>query len=210
MGVKAFGDIIPKRSEGFASVLTGYQRLRPSVTIVTSVTFVTFVTLVTWILRPSLRPHNPHLQFALDLPIPNGGRSEIDGGMMDPEEAAVSRKRLADTRRFARFDVLEYAMVYHPDALEPLRTVVVDVGLGGVQVLSRQQLQIGDICHVDLGKADGSRLTVPSEVRFSHPCNGSGLYTTGMRFVPETHEQKSEVVDFVHDVFRRQADQLSG
>jgi hypothetical protein len=128
---------------------------------------------------------------------------------MEFDEAAVKRNK-ADTRQYARFDVLEYAMVYHPDSQEPLRSVVVNVGLGGLQVLSRKQLAIGDVCHVVIAKSDGAKMTVPSEVRYSNPYNGSGLFTTGMRFVPETAEQKSEVVDYVHSVFQRQADQLAG
>lgn len=134
----------------------------------------------------------------------------MNGFLMETNEAVLRRKRTVDTRRYSRFEILEYAMVYHPDGREPLSSVVLNVGIGGMQVLSRKQLQVGDICHVDLPKPDGTRMTIPSEVRFSGPFNGSGLFSTGMRFVPETHEQKADVVDFVHDVFQRQADQLAG
>ena len=120
------------------------------------------------------------------------------------------RKPKTDTRRYARYDILEYAMVYHPDSEEPVRSVIVNVGLGGVQVLSRKQLQTGDVCHVTIAKSDGTRMTMPGEVRYSNPFNGSGLFSTGMRFVPETDEQKTEVVDYVHGVFQRQAEQLAG
>ncbi len=105
---------------------------------------------------------------------------------------------------------MEYALIYSDGCVEPIRSVVVDVGLGGMQVLARKQYPIGDKCSLQIGKADGSRLTVPGQVRFSQPMNGSGLFQTGLRFVPETHEQKSEVVEYVHHVFQRQADMLAG
>lgn len=126
-------------------------------------------------------------------------------------EAELRRQRKADTRRYARFHVMEYALIQRQGAQEAVRSVVVDVGLGGIQILARHQLPVGDICHVTIGRSDGTRITVPGEVRFSTPTAGSGgLFATGMRFKPETHEQKSEVVDYVHGVFQRQADQLAG
>lgn len=106
---------------------------------------------------------------------------------------------------------MEYALIHMPNHFEPVRSVVVDVGLGGIQVLSRHQLRVGEVCTVTIGRTDGTKISVPGEVRFSAPSSGaSGLFATGMRFVPETHEQKSEVVDYVHGVFQRQADQLAG
>lgn len=123
----------------------------------------------------------------------------------------MRRQRKADTRRYARFHVMEYALIHKADHFDAVRSVVVDVGLGGIQVLSRHQLKVGEVCTVTIGRSDGTRISVPGEVRFSHPSPGTGgLYASGMRFKPETHEQKSEVVDYVHGVFQRQADQLAG
>lgn len=122
----------------------------------------------------------------------------------------MKRQSKADTRRYARFGILEYAIVFLNGTSEPLRSVVVDVGLGGIQILAKQQLPVGHVCHLSIGRSDGTCLEVPGEVRFSNPLDGSELYATGMRFTPETHEQRSELVDFVHGVFQRQADQLAG
>lgn len=131
--------------------------------------------------------------------------------MASANEAQLRRQRKADTRRYARFHIMEYALIQRQDAHDTLRSVVVDVGLGGIQVLARHQLRVGDVCYVTIARPDGSRMTVPGEVRFSTPTPGSGgLYATGMRFKPETHEEKSELVDYVHGVFQRQADQLAG
>ena len=122
---------------------------------------------------------------------------------------ALKRARKSDTRRYARFSVLEYAIIFLHGGCEPLRSVVVDVGLGGIQVLARKKLAKGDTCQLSIGRSDGDRLDVPGEVRFSSALDDSGLYATGMRFLPETHEQRSELVDYVHGVFQRQADQLA-
>lgn len=122
----------------------------------------------------------------------------------------MKKQRKADTRKFARFHILEYALIFSDGCHEPMRSVVVDVGLGGLQVLARKQYPVGDVCSVQIGKADGTRLFVPGQVRFSNPMNGSGLFQTGLRFVPETHEQRSEVVEYVHHIFQRQADMLAG
>ena len=122
----------------------------------------------------------------------------------------MKRQSKADTRRYARFGVLEYAIVFLNGTAEPLRSVIVDVGLGGIQILSKQQLPVGHVCHLTIGRSDGTSLDIPGEVRFSQPMDGSELFSTGMRFAPETHQQRSELVDYVHAVFQRQADQLAG
>jgi hypothetical protein len=129
----------------------------------------------------------------------------------DRRQTIVRKERKADTRRYARFGILEYAMVFVRGSHEPLRSVIVDVGLGGLQILSRKPIEVGEICHLTIGKSDGSRLEVPGEVRFSKRLeDADGLFSTGMRFAPETHEQRSELVDYVHSVFQRQADMLTG
>ena len=130
--------------------------------------------------------------------------------MRGKSEKPLRRPAKADTRKYARFSVLEYAMVFVEETTEPLRSVVVDVGLGGIQILCRQKLLVGQICHLTIGRTDGTSLDVPGEVRFSHAMENSELFATGMRFKPETHEQRSELVDYVHAVFQRQADLLTG
>lgn len=122
----------------------------------------------------------------------------------------LKKQRKADTRRYARYHILEYALVFRDNHQEPMHSVVVDVGLGGMQVLARQQFPVGDVCSVEIGLDCGKRLAFPSQVRFSKPMAGSGLFATGFRFVPETHEQRSAMVEYVHRIFQRQADQLAG
>jgi c-di-GMP-binding flagellar brake protein YcgR len=144
------------------------------------------------------------------LSFPDTERGEARTNIHAPaSEAALKRQKRTDTRRYARFDILEYAIVFAEGQDEPMRSVVVDVGLGGLQTLSRQALSVGQLCQIVIGKGDGSKLNVSSEVRFCRPMREEGLFSIGFRFAPESHEQRASLVDYVHAVFQRQADQLA-
>lgn len=116
-----------------------------------------------------------------------------------------------DIRRYARFEVIECAMIYHGDRSEPYRAVVVDIGLGGLQVRSKEALPVGDACQVHVGR-EGRKmpLEIPGEIRYSHGIDGTELIASGVKFLPETHEQRTAVAEFVHSVFQRQGDSLVG
>lgn len=107
-----------------------------------------------------------------------------------------------DVRRFARFQLLEYAMVHLEDGSEPFRAMVVDIGLGGAQLRSKEQMPVGEICNIELGQEDGPTLTLRGEVRFSSKIPHSELHATGFKFMPETHEERAAVAAYVHAVFQ--------
>lgn len=113
-----------------------------------------------------------------------------------------------DKRNNARLRVLDYAVV-QGDALDAtFNAVVVDIGLGGLQLHSRQPLNLGERFDVRVGIAAGPPVLIPCEVRHSAPIGQTGLYATGVRFVPEDHEERTAVAEFVHGAFQRQRDTL--
>lgn len=117
----------------------------------------------------------------------------------------------ADARRYARFEIIECAMIYHADRGDPYRAVVVDIGLGGLQVRSKDALPVGQICEIHIGR-EGRKppLELPGEIRYSNPVEKSDLIATGIRFMPSNHEQRVAVAEYVHSIFQRQGDSLVG
>jgi c-di-GMP-binding flagellar brake protein YcgR len=111
-----------------------------------------------------------------------------------------------DTRRYARFEMFEYALVYVPSLTEPVRTVVVDIGLGGLQLRSRGALPAGEICVVHVGSSDGRSFELRGEVRYSTPMPDTDIHSTGIRFLPDSHEDRVEIAEYVHAVFQRQSE----
>jgi c-di-GMP-binding flagellar brake protein YcgR len=114
----------------------------------------------------------------------------------------------ADQRRYARFEVLDYAMVYPPNGNEPFRAVVVDVGLGGVQLRSKEQLPVGENFELVIGTPEGKQLALNGEVRSSRKILDSELFGSGYRFIPESHDQRIDIAEYVHMVFQRQGEKL--
>ncbi|HWD40567.1 MAG TPA: PilZ domain-containing protein [Fimbriimonas sp.] len=114
----------------------------------------------------------------------------------------------ADKRRYIRYEVLEYALVNVPNVLEPVNVVVVNIGLGGLQVRSRESLPVGQVCHLHIPMIDRPSVVLPGEIRHSVPVEGSDLVSTGIRFRPKSHEDRIAIAEYVHAVFQRQCDLL--
>jgi hypothetical protein len=89
-----------------------------------------------------------------------------------------------------------------------ITAVIVDIGLGGLQLRSKEALKLGTICKIQIGRVNGEPLSLAGEVRHSGSLKGSDLIATGIRFCPETHEQRLAIAEYVHGVFQRQCDKL--
>jgi hypothetical protein len=113
-----------------------------------------------------------------------------------------------DSRRYARFEVIECAIVYEDDRPEPYRAVVVDIGLGGLQLRSKETLPVGKVCQVHVGREGKRPLELPGEIRYSTQMDGTELIASGVRFVPKTHDQRIAVAEYVHGVFQKQGESL--
>ncbi len=113
-----------------------------------------------------------------------------------------------DSRRDNRFELLDYAIASRPGHSRTIRSVVVDVSLGGLQVRSRFQFESGEVCTLSIGRGQMSPLQVHAEVRYSVPIEESDLFATGFRLLPESVGERIEWVDYVHAVFQVQGEAL--
>lgn len=100
--------------------------------------------------------------------------------------------------------MMEYAMVHQSTGKEPFRAMVVDIGLGGAQLRTKECLPVGTVCTLELGTVSGKPLELQGEVRFSVPIPNSELYASGFRFLPQTHDERAAVAAYVHGVFAQQ------
>lgn len=114
----------------------------------------------------------------------------------------------SDGRRFERFELLDYAMVNPAGGGEPFRSVIVDIGLGGLQLRSKLQLPVGETCELEIGRQNAEPLVIQGEVRYSRVSDESGLYSSGFKFLPKTHEERAAIAEYVHSVFVRQGDHI--
>ncbi|MFQ3586662.1 MAG: PilZ domain-containing protein [Fimbriimonadaceae bacterium] len=113
-----------------------------------------------------------------------------------------------EKRRYERFAVMDYAMVQTDDGSPPFRAMIVDVGIGGIQVRSREKLPVGESCRLEIGGDTGS-LVLRGEVRHCRPLEGSDLFATGVRFMPTCHEERAGIATYVHRAFVEQREMLS-
>jgi len=117
-------------------------------------------------------------------------------------------EQYSDVRRYARFELFEYVVIESEELIEATRAVVVDIGLGGLQLRSRQSMPLGHVCVLRVGQDTGKSLILRGEVRYSTPIPDSDLWAIGFRFIPSSHEERVAIAEYVHSVFQRQGDRL--
>ncbi len=120
----------------------------------------------------------------------------------------MSEKVRPDKRRYLRYEILDYAVVSVRGKGDNVNTVIADISLGGVQLRSKVLLPVGAICKIRVGTSSGDVLDLRAEVRYSTPIESSDLFTSGMRFIPETHGDRLAIAEYVHAIFQRQCDSL--
>lgn len=114
-----------------------------------------------------------------------------------------------DNRRFARFEMLECAMLYAGDSTEPIRVIIADIGLGGVQLRSKEALPPDVPLVLHIGRNDADPIQIQGKVLYSHP-GEDPMHVTGFGFMPQSHEERVAVAEYVHSVFQNQFDALAG
>jgi hypothetical protein len=115
----------------------------------------------------------------------------------------------SDKRRYIRYELLDYAVMELDGQKNTVNVVITDIGLGGMQIRTKSELISGTKCMVHVGCVDGTTLDLRGEIRHATKLEGSELFGAGLRFVPENHEERMSVAEFVHQIFQRQAEELS-
>jgi len=93
---------------------------------------------------------------------------------------------------------------------EPIRCVVVDVSLGGIQIRSKIALPIGTHCVLHIAQLGAKALKIKGEIRHTGTVPGTELLSSGLRFLPETNEERIAIMEYVHGVFLRRTELMAG
>lgn len=118
---------------------------------------------------------------------------------------------LSDRRRHSRFELLDYAIMTKPDTAESIRSVIVDISLGGLQVRSREPFESGAKYAIVVGRGDDKDpITIHAEARHSKPIEDTDLFSTGFRLTPDSAIERIEWVEYVHAIFKLQGELLIG
>lgn len=119
----------------------------------------------------------------------------------------MSYSKSSDKRRFLRYEMLDYALVF--DGMDdPINAVIVDIGLGGLQLRSKDMLNVGHRVKIHIGRVEGDTIVLAGEVRHVSEVEDGELVASGIRFCPETHEERLAIAEYVHAIFQRQCDKL--
>lgn len=114
----------------------------------------------------------------------------------------------SDKRRYIRYEVLDCARI-DLDSDHSFQSIVVDIGLGGMQMRARSEAPAGAPLAITVGRSNDEPLELRGEVRHCVALNGTGLHSIGVRFTPRNHDERMAIAEYVHSIFQRQCDLLS-
>lgn len=114
-----------------------------------------------------------------------------------------------ENRRYKRWGIFEYALITRTGTSEPEPAIVVDLSLGGFQTRSRHEYPIGEKCKVAIARELEPPIEIEAEVRYSTEIEETGLWMTGLKFLPSTLEQRVALVHYVHDRFINDLERLA-
>jgi len=116
----------------------------------------------------------------------------------------------SDRRSFARFEILDYAMVSLLAEEAAIRSVVVDVSLGGCQIRSREQFHPGQVYVLTIGRGNNHPVAIQATARYCKLMDDCDLYATGFQFKSGTASERIAWAEYVHEVFKEQGEMLLG
>lgn len=113
----------------------------------------------------------------------------------------------SDLRAYARFECETAAKLSKREGKETFEATILDIGLGGVQLVSNKPLpvEVPLVLEIALGKENV--LSFNGVVRYTTP-NGKG-YASGFKFAPETPEERIAIANFVNEIFRGEWEALA-
>ncbi|MBS1715616.1 MAG: PilZ domain-containing protein [Armatimonadetes bacterium] len=113
-----------------------------------------------------------------------------------------------DSRKHARFELLEYAVIQDGATGQSVRSVVTDVSLGGLQIRSRHQFDPGQQYTLNIGRISSEPLVVTAEARYCIHIEDTDLYATGFRCQLSSTAERIDWVEYVHGIFQTKGESL--
>ena len=111
-----------------------------------------------------------------------------------------------DQRRHVRYELIDFALLESDTLADPIRCVIVDVSLGGLQIRSKCALPVGRECYLRIARLGKKPIRIRGEVRHSGVVKGADLIASGFRFLPEDQDERVEIMEYVHSVFVRRTE----
>lgn len=113
-----------------------------------------------------------------------------------------------DGRRYFRYEVLDYGIAFRLGDPLGVRCIIVDAGLGGLALRTKEELIPDEILDISVTGTSGQQLTLRVKVRHCVNHTDGDLFSVGVQFLPLSHEQRMAIAEYVNLAFQRQCDAL--
>lgn len=114
-----------------------------------------------------------------------------------------------DGRRHKRWEIFEYALLVRENDDQPEPSIIVDLSLGGFQIRSKVAYADGEKCLVIITWPGHDSIEIAAEVRHCSYLPQEEMHFVGLRFLPETVDQRVSLVNYIHDRFLADMERLA-
>ena len=101
-------------------------------------------------------------------------------------------------RRYERFDIFERAAIIEPSG-QKTSVILIDVSLGGAQVLAKQPFTEGESCTLQVGQGDDA-VKISGVIRYNKP-GEHDLTAVGFKMTASTGEERVAIATLVNRIF---------
>lgn len=101
-------------------------------------------------------------------------------------------------RRYERFDIFERAAIIDASG-KRTSVILIDVSLGGAQVLAKIPFTEGESCTLEVGQGDDA-VKIPGTIRYNKP-GEHDLIAVGFKIAASTGEERIAIATLVNRIF---------
>ena len=108
-----------------------------------------------------------------------------------------------DTRKYIRHEVIDFSIILPNTSKLPVSALIVDVGLGGVALRTREKFPPEEMVTITVGQNNGSPISFHGEIRYCDKREKESTYAVGVQFKPANQEERALIANFINNAFQR-------
>lgn len=108
-----------------------------------------------------------------------------------------------EARKYIRHEVIDFSLVMPQSSKIPVSALIVDVGLGGLSLRTRELFNAEEQVTIIVGQGNGESVSFHGEVRYCDRRESESTYAVGVQFKPATHAERALIAQFINTAFQR-------
>jgi len=108
-----------------------------------------------------------------------------------------------DSRKYIRHEVIDFALITCLPSQRASRALVVDVGLGGLSLRTKDSFNADQKVSVLVGQGGEPPIEIHGQIRHVRKQSHADTYSVGIQFQPKNNAERARVASLINVAFQR-------